>query len=270
VNEVRDIVARMMEEPAPPLRSPDEMLRIARRTNRRRSMLAAATSATLVLVLVVGVGVAVRLLPHRAPTDPPSVTDIAEPLRRAAPAHGEVMAQRIVAALPDGLAAVASATFHEGSAGHDGSAGEDTGRVPAVVDDSGRILAAAVVLVSDGHGRGEVFAYLVADGSSGDETSVACDDVASEPSDGCRLTWVNEIPLQVVTSTETGHPLLRIEVTRFLPGGRLVVGAWQGVVVPQAWTYDDAHAQSWLLQPLAEPVDIQILTALAADPAMLP
>jgi hypothetical protein len=249
VNEVRDIVARMLEEPAPPPRSPDEVLRIARRANRRRSLLAAAASGSLVLLLVVGVGVAVRSL--HPPTAPP-VTEVAGPVGRTTPSHGEVMAQRIVAWLPDGLTALTVETFSDA-----------TERVPVAADV--QVLAAAVVQVGDGDGYGEIFAYIAADGGTGD--SLTCEDIGVAPPDGCRLESVNDVVVRVVTST---HRLRgqHAEVTRLVPGGRLVVGAWQTALGVEQRAPEGGR--TWLVVPLRKPVDPRVLTALAADPAMLP
>ena len=253
MNEVRDIVARMLEEPAPPPRSPDEVLRIARRAHRRRSLLAAAASGSLVLLLIVGVGVAVRSLRVRPPTASP-VTEVAGPVGRTTPSHGEVMAERIVAALPAGLTAHTMETFSDA-----------TERVPVAGDV--QVRAAAVVQVGDGEGYGEIFAYIASGGEPGDDASLTCADVRLEPPDGCRLESVNGGLLRVVTST---HPLRgqHVGVTRLVPGGRLVVGAWQTVLGVEEWTPEGGRV--WLVVPLRKPVDPHVLTALAADPAMLP
>lgn len=254
MNEVRDIVARMMEDPAPPPRSPGEVLRIARQVNRRRSMLAALGSGALVLLLVAGVGVAVRSWPHRAPTVVPSTVDIAGPVARTVPAHGEVMAQRIAAALPEGVVAGAVETFSHA-----------TDPVPAPAA-AVQILAAAVVEVVQGDQRGEIFAYIVSDGGSGESGS--CDPARGEAMDGCSYLTVDGVQLNVFVAEDPlrGH---LVAVTRFLPGGRLVVGAWQAPVAVDLWQ-TESREPVWYVKPLAEPPSAAFLAGLAADPEMLP
>jgi hypothetical protein len=79
---------------------------------------------------------------------------------------------------------------------------------------------------------------------------------------------VGDVTIQVVSAADDarGH---RIEATRFLPGGRLIVGAWQGPPTTGLWSPEDG-SRSWSLPPLADPPDAEFLAALAADPAMLP
>lgn len=265
MNEVRDIVARMMEDPAPPARSAVEVLATARQVNRRRSWTAAASSGALALVMVVGAGVAVRSMLPVSPSSPPPLSSAANLALRVSPAHGAVMAQRIAAALPDGLSVGSVETFSDATE-------------PVIAPDDGkvRILAAAVVRVVGEKEEGEIFAYLIDDGRavtesppSAAEVGAACGGVlANEGADSCIVVTVNDVAVQVVSATDVERGR-RVEATRFLVGGRLVVGAWQGPLMVDLWHIDDGSV-SWWLPPLTELPADDLLAALAADPAMLP
>lgn len=254
MNEVRDIVSRMMEEPAPPQRSADEVLAIARQAKRRRAWAGAAVSGALTLVAVTAVSVTVRSLLPRTPPD----DAIAAPIAQVAPAHGAVMAQRIVATLPAGLTPGPIQTF------------SDDPRPVAVPDDGvARILAATVVRVQDGNGQGEIFAYLVDDGRPevGDPARDCASAEADAQRESCTTMTVDGVTVRLVVSTDPERGQ-RVEVTRFLAGGRLVVGAWQALAPVDAGEVGGPPV--WLLMPLADPIDPDVLVALATDPAMLP
>jgi hypothetical protein len=71
------------------------------------------------------------------------------------------------------------------------------------------------------------------------------------------------------------YGMRKIEATRYLAGGRLIVGVWQATPADPAALPAELRTPSspvvWLRPPLTElPLDTAALAALAADPAMLP
>ena len=257
MREVRDIVARMLAGPQPPLREAAEVLQRARRANRRRSWVQAAGAGGVVLVLAFGVGAVVGPAPWGG-TARPHVEVAAPPVpaARAAPAHGQRMAQTLRTAVPAGFAAAPAESFSD-SAVVNGSAAP--GRV--------RLLAATVVRVFAGAGEGELYAYLVHDGG------LAPDDVCAPRLvggvDSCDVRLVNRATVRVVTRTDATRGR-QIEATRFLAGGRLVVGTWQGPPDDPTRMLDFEGRVTWWRPPLdGQLLDVDTVAGLAADPAML-
>jgi hypothetical protein len=254
VNEIRDIVARMMEAPQPPLRPAAEVLDRARRTNRRRNWRSAAGASAVTLVLALAVVGLSRLtwLPTDGP--PMGIAAPSVPVAAAAPAHGQRMTQVLVASVPAGYATAPPDSFSDLTAADQSTS---DGRV--------RLLAASVVRVFAGSGAGELYAYLVQDGR------LAPDDVCAGEVAGCNIMIIDDVTVRVVTLTDQDRGQ-KFEATRFLAGGRLVVGAWQGSpgwYPPSLWAPDGQV--TWSRPPLAAPLlDARAVAGLAADPAMLP
>jgi hypothetical protein len=244
VNEVRDIVARMLDhEPAPPLRPADEVLEIARRDKRRREWLGASTVGAVVLATVVGLVALAGPRSSSVPVGDPA----AAPAALAAASHGAQLAAVLLAAVPDGYTPAAATTF-----------GDDPTVYPTTVGGRSRILAAAVVPVFWGPAKGQLFAYLVYDGHPAIAPGA---DLCAEPTTGsCVPMTVHGVPIRVVTLTDPVQGYV-VTATRFLDGGRLTVGASQGVPAD-----DPAHGS-----PLSGPLlDGPAVAAITANPAMLP
>jgi hypothetical protein len=247
VNEIRDIVARMLDETQPPMRPADEMLAAVRGAARRRARIAAAGTGALALVVVLGAGSIVRMVAQPSATGP-----VAAPAASAAPAHGERMAQRLRDALPAGMTVGTVETFSDIQA---------VG-LPAPAQGRVRILAAAVLTVYADNREGEIYAYIVQD------PTPAPDDLCADLQVPCTIALGGAI-VRVVTMTD-GKRGKKVEATRFLTGGRLVVGAWQSPSIDLASLTSAEHVV-WPHPPMDEPpLDPQAVAALAADPAMLP
>ncbi|HLT09466.1 MAG TPA: hypothetical protein VK028_01505 [Micromonosporaceae bacterium] len=263
MNEVRDLCERLLDTPAPPMRTADEVLTIARRARRRRNLLTTSGVAGLVLGLVLGIAVVL----DRTGGDGPVF--VAAPAARASAAHGARMSAVLIGAVPDGHTTGRVETFSDDPVVH--PSGSELG------DGRAQLLSAAVVRVFAGGGQGQLFAYLVHDGRPAPKADPCAEDAAL-PRDGrCEVRWVGEVPIRVVTTTGEGRGRV-VEATRFLDGGRLVVAAWQGVPVdwldyPDAerWSRAVAGEAVWSRPPLPAPLlDADRVAAIAADPAMLP
>src|SRR5690606_10370330 len=96
VNEVRDLCERLLDTPAPPMRTADEVLTIARRARRRRNLLTTTGVAGLVLGLVLGIAVVLDR------TGGDGQVFVAAPAARASAAHGARMSAVLIGAVPDG------------------------------------------------------------------------------------------------------------------------------------------------------------------------
>ncbi|HEY7222737.1 MAG TPA: hypothetical protein VH561_03865 [Micromonosporaceae bacterium] len=248
MNEVRHIVDRMLADPAPPLRAADEVLTIARRAKRRRSW-AATGSAVAVLATVLGIVGLAQLGPGGPPV--PSPRAASAPVARAAAAQGAVMAAQIERALGVGASPGPPETFSDNPVPYP---------TAAVTGGPARLLAAAVLPVYIGGRLGTVYAYLVYDGGS------IPDDVCAGGAAGCTAVAVGGVTLALTSGTGLGAG---VEATRFLLGGRLVVGASR--FPPGDEGEPGLGADAWIRPPLAAPpLDPAALAALAADPAMLP
>ena len=260
---MRDIAARMLETPAPPMRDADEMLSVARRASRRRAWTGAVRAGSVALVLALAVIGLVRPTVSGEPPRPSDqdVAGSAAPMARAAPAHGQHMTEVLLAALPAGYTTAPPELFSD----------SDVVLTAPATPGRAQILAASVLRVFAGTGEGELYAFLVHDGR------LAPDDVCAEPAgapDKCTVHTIGGVAVRVVTVTDATRGQ-KIEATRFLAGGRLVVGSWQGPPGERAqypaslWEPDGQF--TWWRPPLTEPLlDITAVAALAADPAMLP
>lgn len=263
MNEVRDLCERLLDAPAPPLRTADEVLTIARRARRRRSLLTATGVAGVVLGLVLGVTVVF----DRTGGDGSVV--VAAPAARSSAAHGAKMAAVLIGAVPDGHTTGRVETFSDNPVMHPTATESGSYR--------SRLLSAAVVRIFADGGQGQLFAYLVHDGRPAPGADLCAADAALPQDAHCEVRWVGEVPVRVVTTTGEGRGRV-IEATRFLDGGRLVVAAWQGVPVdwldyPEAerWSRAVAGEAVWSRPPLPAPLlDAARVAAIAADPAMLP
>ena len=128
MNEVRDVCARMLDGPEPPMRPADDVLAVARRAKRRHTWFTAAGAGGGVLAMVLLV--AVLLGPSmvgRALTGwqrpPASAAAARYPVAQAAAAHGLQMADVLRAAVPTGVRSSVEEPFSHDSTVHpDGSA----------------------------------------------------------------------------------------------------------------------------------------------------
>lgn len=249
MTDVREIISRMLDEPAPPPRPAAQVLATARRARRRRSASWVGSAlATLVVLSLAGFVVGAQ----RSATEP--IATAAVPPGGVAPAHGRTMAAVLVAALPPGFTAGVVETFNDSPLPGPGLA----------VDAPTSVLAAAVVPVFSDGGAGEVFAYLVHE--SAPAPGPRCDAVEVAASASCEIQFVGGDEVQVVVHGQgwtTGW-----EATRFVAGGRVVVGERR---YRPAGANTDGRSLIVALPPLAvPPIDPVALAALAADPAMLP
>ena len=97
-------------------------------------------------------------------------------------------------------------------------------------------------------------------------SAVAID--ATDAIEACYAVDVGDVLIQIITAVD-GRRGQKVEATRFLAGGRLVVGGWQGPPMVDVWPPDDV-TPGWWLPPLAQAPSVELLSDLAADPAMLP
>ena len=258
MNEVRMVCAQMLDGSEPPLRDADEILQIARRSNRRRGYRTATVVAATVALLTGSVIVGSGLFGVRPPPWPDAAS---VPAARAAASHGRMMAQEMLAAVPPEYAAVPETTF----------SGNDVVYPP--VSQAGappRILAGAVVRVFSGPREGQLYAYLIHDGQPvprGDLCAPSLDP-AGRTGARCEVRHLGGIPIRIVTYTDPQRGQV-IEATRFLREGRLTVGADQGVPSDlRRYLGTEIYQPGQSLPGL--PVDADGIATLAADPAMLP
>ena len=251
MNEVRVVCAHMLDGPEPPLRDADQVLAIARRSKRRHGYRVATalggTVAAVVLAAVVVVGPGLV-------TGPPANGLV--PAARGPAWHGRQMAQLMMGAVPSGYAAVPETTFSDSSA-------PPTGTGP-------QLLAGAVVRVFTGPHEGQLYAYLVHDGQPppGGDLCTPSLRPASQGDGQCDTRHVAGVPIRVVTYVDPRRGRV-VEATRFLDGGRLIVGASEGVSTDLRRYLGPGVYQPDGPLP-APPIGPDRAAALAADPAMVP
>jgi hypothetical protein len=213
------------------------------------------------VALVLALGVIGLVRPTVSGEPPrPSDQDIAEPaapVARAAPAHGQQMTDVLRAALPAGYTTAPPEHFSD----------SDVVLTAPATPGQAQILAASVLRVFAGTGEGELYAFLVHDGRLAPDDVCAGQPVGERGS--CSVYDDDGVWIRVVTLTDPVRGQ-KLEATRFLAGGRLVVGSWQGPPADPMLRWTAEGHLSWWRPPLAEPLlDAATVAALAADPAML-
>jgi hypothetical protein len=250
MNEVRAVVAHMLDGPEPPLRGADEVLRVARQSKRWHSIRVAGAALGGPVAIVLGMALVAG----------PWLVD-GRPARSVVPAaagpasHGRDMARLMTAAVPSGYAAVPETTFSDSSAPPSGAGTQ--------------ILSGALVRVFTGPHEGQLYAYLVHDGQpppSGDLCDASLRP-AAQARGQCETRDVGGVPIRVVSYVDPRRGRV-VEATRFLRGGRLIVGASQGVSTDlQRYLGPGVYQPDG---PLADPpIGPDRAAALAADPAMV-
>lgn len=259
MNEVQLVCAHMLDSPEPPLREAGEVLQIARQAKHRRAWLTASAASGTVAAMVLGVMTLVGFGPLGSTPTPslPEWTTGAAPAARAAATHGHRMAQLLQAAVPSSYASATETTFSDGDVVY------PTAPQPAA---STQILAGAEVRVSHEEREGRLYAYLVYDGRTV-RASNLCEanlGAATGSTLSCTVRDVGGVAIRVVSGTNPRYGKV-FEATRYLNGGRLIVGAQQGTTAD--WLSGATARPLPLLTPL---LDDAAIALLAGDPAMLP
>jgi hypothetical protein len=270
MNEVREICARMLDGPEPPLRGADEILATARRERARRGRLTTAGAGAAALAMALGVATIIG--PGLGRPDPVVAGGTLAPdapLARAAPAHGRVMTDHLLRAVPAGYASSAVPSVSDSEVVH-----------PVDPNEAGRVqvLAVATVRIFAGAGEGRLFAYLVNDGASTPPANPCAADLIRTVGDApaCQIWSVDGVAVRLVVAVDP-HRGQVIQATRFLDGGRLIVGAWQGTPLdPIEWAVMGGTASQFLAESGARtawqrpPLDPVQVAEIAGDPAMVP
>ncbi|MFC7246777.1 hypothetical protein ACFQO7_30240 [Catellatospora aurea] len=159
MNDVREAFGKLLEEPAPPPATAEQLLGAAHRARTRRRRTLGVTGAALAVVAVMGAGWLIRV-----EGKPPSPATTASPSRgpRLSEATARLVAQRMEKTLDDILPAAAEPLGASSEWGGDGSS-------PA--DGIATVGAYADVFVGPHRGPlagGQVLAYLLATTETGD------------------------------------------------------------------------------------------------------
>jgi hypothetical protein len=286
MNEVKDVCARLLAEPEPPMRDAAEVLATARRS-ARRGRLAVAGSGLAVLVAV-AVGAAAFLpggavgqkgaAPAPAPDEeatavaPPAPVPI--PPAQASAAHRRQMDRVLRRAVPPGYAARSDTAFSRDRTVHPRTLDEDPGH--------GTVLAAygRVVVERDGR-QGVLFAVIAADFAPMPTVDLCHPSLARAMNESrgtsCQVIYQRGIPIRVSTARDAERGEVVVAV-RYLRGGYLMVSSAQGRPVhePETDLPPDAAGDGRRdgkdrLPPLPAPaLTAAQVAAIAADPAMLP
>ena len=250
MNEVRAVVAHMLDGPEPPLRGADEVLLVARRSKRRRSIGVATALGSSVAAVSLGIAVVAGSWLSGGQS-----TQTVAPAAAGPAVHGRDMALLMMAAVPSEFAAVPETTFSDSSA-PPSSAGT-------------QILSGAVVRVFTGPREGQLYAYLVRDGQpppGGDLCAISLRP-SVQASGRCETRSAAGVTIRVVSYVDSKRGRV-VEATRFLRGGWLIVGASQGVSTDlQRFLGPGVYQPDG---PLPDPpLGADRVAALAADPAMV-
>ncbi|MEV4510269.1 hypothetical protein AB0K00_15045 [Dactylosporangium sp. NPDC049525] len=278
MNDVRHLCEVTLDVDAPPLREAEQVLAIASRAAARRDRVVAA-SVGLAGVTVVAALVTPALLPARPPAAAPAVAAPALTTSAGVPAappvpgasvpatHDRVVYDLLVAALPAGYEWRSRYAF-AGS-----SQSPFRLEMPALAGPV-RIHMTAFVVVTDGHGEGQLWAAFVGDGNP-----VPAGDGCAQPGVGrdCRVMDVGGVPVSVWREDdgEGGDVLV---ARRYLQGGYLMVVARRNVpdyridttLPPDAVGGPQSHDAGRRPALAAAFIDVERLAALAGNPAMLP
>ena len=277
MNDVRHLCEVTLDVDAPPLREAEQVLAIASRAAARRDRVVAATvglaGATVVAALVTP-----ALLPSRPPVPVPAVAAPAPSPSRSASTGASVPSANVPATRDRVVYDLLVAALPAGYTGHNRYPFADPSQPAVRLDQSQsagsvRIHLTANVLVSDGHGEGQLWAAILGDGNP-----VPTGDLCAQPGTGrdCRVIDVAGVPVAVwhEDDGEGGDVLV---ARRHLQGGYLMVVAQRRVPVysadvtlppdavagrPQGETGRPALAAAF--------IDADRLAALAGNPAMLP
>ena len=282
--DIDRVWAAMLDDPAPPLPTANEALSAARRSARRTTFaFAAAGVAGAVVAATVGVSLA---LGHQVPdpsvvpgTSAPSVgARPARPLvprppapgQAAADQHGKQNAALLMGAVPAGLTGL----VQEASPGS-----------PAWTWQFGytsEYSSTVYVVLTTGQTDGELTA-TIRGGMSDLGTDPCSSKVTKLEAPGatsCEVVDVDGVAIGVVVSQNARGQV--ITAIRMLAGGLLIVGSQQGIEPHQAdgtrppdakttGTHKRDHdiLGNWPGLP-APPLTVQQVTALAANPGLLP
>ena len=269
MNEVKELCARALDGPEPPLPDATEMLAVARRATRTRNRLRAGYGLAAVAALAVGAAVlgpevivadpqppVVAAPPDVAASPPSSPAELpAAPTSEEAVAHVGRIAELLTDALPDGYSLV----FASRTAGEPTPSGSWSPWYAELDDDSYAVTT--TLLVSSGDGTGALQIVI-----RGDESGPSRDLCEPEIRAGfavpagskCRLLELDDGPIWTIT----GEDAARGEVeaaTRALDGGYLTLVAEQGI-----------ESEYFPMPLAAAPLTAPELAALLADPAILP
>jgi hypothetical protein len=266
VNDVKYLCDLTLDVEAPPLREASQVLAAASRASARRNRAVAATVGLAGVTVAAALAVP-ALLPSRpaspAPfvavpaTQPPSALPSAAPVpvpsAKASATHDRAVYDLLVAALPAGYTGRTQYPF------------ATPGQSPIRLDmPSGSMLVtmSARVVVSDGHGEGNLWAYV---GETG--TALPTGELCAVPDAGreCQVVDVAGVPV-VVWLEDDGLGGEAIVARRYLHGGHLGVVAQRSVVEYSSAAGPSSHGPS-LAAAFLTP---QQVAALAGNPAMLP
>jgi hypothetical protein len=289
VNDVKEICALALDVPAPPARTADEALAVARRSVRRRHRWAAAGSAALVLAMAgsatmvlvgndpgptrdVGSSAAVGSAVVKAAAAPTvSGATPAAPSWQDVQHNGGRVSAALARAVPAGLSATRE--YPDGTA---------TWVALPQSAQPGSYFATTPLIVSAGRRQGLLSADIVRDGVPApddlcDAATAARLDQYIGPTTGCHVVTVDGVAIRVSTGVTVQLGQFNLAV-RMLDGGFLTVVSAQGRYSFDADTANlppDAVTHNPSGQPAAPPLiqpalSLDQVAELAAGPAMLP
>jgi hypothetical protein len=291
-HDVEQVWAAMLEAPAPPLPTAEEVLLKARTNRRRRAGLAVAGSALATAAVAAAVAVVAGLVgpqaaggladprpdapPPVAPAEVPPAPLPAAPTWEVADDHGDEIGAILLAALPSGYTGLLQQLSTDGPAGTwllgGGPAYASGVDVVVTTGAADGMLSTAIYGGIDPLGddicAAAVTAYL---------RNLYSDEYPST----CEMVLINGVPVRLSST----HDAERGDVNRairLLDGGLVIVEAQQGIPVHQADDSPPPDASAdppasgehsilggWPALP-AVPLTTAQLAAIAADPGLLP